>query len=118
AEQVPDRLGVLGRQLHEGLAGIDPSDIVLAYEPIWAIGPGKTPPSAEQIAAIAADIKRILPCPLVYGGGLKKENATAIGAIRELDGGLIALTRFTGQIGFHPEEYLEIVDMYFSGANK
>lgn len=118
AEEVPDRIGVLGRQLREGLASLDPAGIVLAYEPIWAIGPGKTPPPAEQIAAIAADIKKILPCPLVYGGGLKKENAASIGAIRELDGGLVALTRFTGQIGFYPEEYLEIVDAYLAGVVK
>ena len=52
----------------------------------------------------------------MYGGGLKKENAQSIGSIKELDGGLIALTRFTGDIGFYPQEYLEIVSTYVQGA--
>jgi len=38
----------------------------------------------------------------VYGGGLKEENARAICAIPSIDGGLVALTRFTGEIGFIP----------------
>ena len=120
AEELPRRLDVLKRQIDEGLAGVvasgrEAGDIVLAYEPVWAIGPGKTPPAAEEIASIAAAIKALAPLPLVYGGGLKKENAESIGGIAALDGGLIALTRFTGAIGFHPDEYLEIVDSYWSG---
>ena len=49
---------------------------------------------------------------VVYGGGLKKENAAMVSSVAELDGGLIALTRFQGEIGFYPEEYLEIIDKY------
>ncbi|MDD5077317.1 MAG: triosephosphate isomerase, partial [Sphaerochaetaceae bacterium] len=59
--------------------------------------------------------KSICSAPLVYGGGLKRENAESIGSIAALDGGLIALTRFTGNIGFYPEEYIEIVDLYVKG---
>ncbi|MBP7494091.1 MAG: triosephosphate isomerase [Spirochaetales bacterium] len=114
-EQVSERISVLCRQIEEGLAEVDMSRIVLAYEPIWAIGPGKTPPAADEIAGIAADIKRITSCPLVYGGGLKKDNAASIGSISELDGGLIALTRFEGEIGFYPEEFFEIIDAYRKG---
>ena len=116
ANQVRDRAGVLARQIEEGLGGIDPSGVVLAYEPIWAIGPGRTPPSAAEIAGIAAVIKKLAPLPLVYGGGLKLGNAGSIGALAELDGGLVALTRFEGRIGFYPDEYLAIVDAYFGGA--
>jgi len=96
AEQVPARKEVLARQIEGGLGTADMANVVIAYEPVWAIGPGKTPPSARGIADIAADIKRLVACPLVYGGGLKKENAASIGAISELDGGLVALTRFRG----------------------
>lgn len=116
AEEVPARTAVLKRQVEGGLAGIDTGDIVLAYEPVWAIGPGKTPPAAEEIASIASAIKSIVPLPLVYGGGLKKENARSIGGIADLDGGLVALTRFSGAIGFHPGDFLEIVDTYFEGC--
>ena len=49
---------------------------------------------------------------MVYGGGLKHDNAEMLASIPEIDGGLIALTRFQGDIGFYPEEYLEIVRIY------
>ena len=116
AEDLPRRREVLQRQLEEGLAGVDTANVVLGYEPLWAIGPGKTPPTAEQIAQVTAEVKSLCPCPVVDGGGLKKENAQSIGSIKELDGGLIALTRFTGDIGFYPQEYLEIVSTYVKGA--
>lgn len=116
AEDLPRRREVLQRQLEEGLAGVDMANVVLGYEPLWAIGPGKTPPTAEQIAQVTAEVKSLCLCPVVYGGGLKKENAQSIGSIKELDGGLIALTRFTGDIGFYPQEYLEIVSTYVQGA--
>ena len=117
ADEVNKTEEVLTEQLQQGLKDVDPSRIVLAYEPIWAIGPGKTPPSAEKIREIAILVKKLYKAPLVYGGGLKKENAASIGAIQELDGGLIALTRFSGEIGFYPEEYLEIVRTYLEGVN-
>ena len=49
---------------------------------------------------------------IVYGGGLKTDNAEMLASIPEIDGGLIALTRFSGEIGFYPEEYLEIIQLY------
>ena len=49
---------------------------------------------------------------VVYGGGLKADNAAMLASIDEIDGGLIALTRFQGEIGFYPEEYLEIIRLY------
>lgn len=115
AEQVAKRAQVLAHQITSGTDGLPLNDIVLAYEPIWAIGPGKTPPDAAQIKESAELIKSICSAPLVYGGGLKRENAESIGSIAALDGGLIALTRFTGNIGFYPEEYIEIVDLYVKG---
>lgn len=114
SEEVPHRREVLQSQL-SALDSADKSNIVLGYEPVWAIGPGKTPPTAEQIRETTIEVKSILDLPVVYGGGLKMENAKAIGEIKELAGGLIALTRFTGTIGFYPNEYVEIIETYIKG---
>ena len=86
---------------------------VIAYEPIWSIGPGKTPADTPYIEKIARFVKqRTGGLPVVYGGGLKAHNAAMLASIEEIDGGLIALTRFSGEIGFYPEEYLEIIRLY------
>lgn len=104
---------VLSEQISVGLRGVDPSKVVIAYEPVWAIGPGKTPPDKSYIAMIGSYIKKITGgMDVVYGGGLKVDNARMLASIPEIDGGLIALTRFQGEIGFYPEEYLEIVRTY------
>ena len=104
---------VLGAQLDIGLEGVDMSRVVIAYEPIWSIGPGKTPADKPYIEKIARFVKeRTGGLNVVYGGGLKKDNAQMLASIEEIDGGLIALTRFAGEIGFYPEEYLEIIRTY------
>lgn len=104
---------VLSEQLSIGLEGVDKSKVVIAYEPIWAIGPGKTPPGADVIAPIAQFIKaQTGGMPVIYGGGLKQDNAAMLASIPEIDGGLIALTRFSGEIGYYPEEYLDIIRIY------
>lgn len=104
---------VLGAQLDIGLEGVDMSRVVIAYEPIWSIGPGKTPADKPYIEKIARFVKeRTGGLDVVYGGGLKKDNAQMLASIDEIDGGLIALTRFSGEIGFYPEEYLEIIRTY------
>ena len=104
---------VLGDQLSIGLKDVDTSKVVIAYEPIWSIGPGKTPAGKEYITKIARFVKeRTGGLPVVYGGGLKVDNAEMLSSIDEIDGGLIALTRFQGEIGFYPEEYLEIIKTY------
>ena len=104
---------VLGDQLSIGLKDVDTSKVVIAYEPIWSIGPGKTPAGKEYITKIARFVKeRTGGLPVVYGGGLKVDNAEMLSSIDEIDGGLIALTRFQGEIGFYPDEYLEIIKTY------
>lgn len=104
---------VLGEQLSVGLEGIDTSAVTIAYEPIWSIGPGKTPAGKEYIQKIARFVKEKYPhLDIIYGGGLKKDNAKMLASIPEISGGLIALTRFTGEIGYYPDEYLEIVHEY------
>ena len=104
---------VLGQQLEIGLAGVDKSRVVIAYEPIWSIGPGKTPADKPYIEKIARFVKeRTGGLDVVYGGGLKTDNAEMLASIPEIDGGLIALTRFAGEIGFYPDEYLDIIRLY------
>ena len=104
---------VLGEQLSVGLAGADLSKVVIAYEPVWSIGPGKTPAGKEYITKIARFVKEQTGgLDVVYGGGLKSDNAQMLASIPEISGGLIALTRFSGEIGFYPEEYLEIIRLY------
>lgn len=104
---------VLGEQLDVGLDGVDKSRVVIAYEPVWSIGPGKTPADKPYIQKIARFVKeRTGGMDVVYGGGLKADNAAMLASIPEIDGGLIALTRFQGEIGFYPEEYLEIIRLY------
>ena len=104
---------VLGDQLSVGLEGVDKSRVVIAYEPVWSIGPGKTPAGREYITKIAGFVKECTGgIDVVYGGGLKTDNAEMLAGIAEIDGGLIALTRFSSEIGFYPKEYLEIIRLY------
>ena len=104
---------VLREQLEIGLEGVDKSQVVIGYEPIWSIGPGKTPAGKEYITKIARFVKEVAGgIDVVYGGGLKVDNAEMLSSIEEIDGGLIALTRFQGEIGFYPDEYIEIIRTY------
>ena len=113
SEEQADWENVLGAQLDIGLDGVDKSSVVIAYEPIWSIGPGKTPADKPYITKIARFVKqRTGGLDVVYGGGLKQDNAAMLASIDEIDGGLIALTRFSGEIGFYPDEYLGIIRRY------
>ena len=106
---------VLGAQLALGLKGTDTGRIVIAYEPVWSIGPGRTPADRDYITKIARFVKeKTGGLDVVYGGGLKTANAAMLASIPEIDGGLIALTRFTGEIGFYPDEYLKIIRLYLT----
>lgn len=113
SEEQPRWEEVLGEQLDIGLEGVDKSKVVIGYEPVWSIGPGKTPAGKEYITKIARFVKeRTGGMDVVYGGGLKTDNAEMLASIPEIDGGLIALTRFKGEIGFYPDEYLDIIRLY------
>lgn len=104
---------VLREQLETGLAGVDREKVTIAYEPVWAIGPGKVPPDKEYITRIGSFVKEVTGgMDVVYGGGLKTDNAEMLASVPVMDGGLIALTRFSGEIGYYPEEYLEIIRTY------
>lgn len=103
---------VLGLQLDIGLSNADKNQIIIGYEPVWSIGPGKTPAGKNYISMVASFIKKRTGMDVVYGGGLKEDNARMLASIPEMDGALIALTRFTGDIGFYPDEYQNIVRLY------
>lgn len=115
---------VLKTQIITGLqnAGkaVQEQRLAIGYEPVWAIGPGKTPPGKEYIAFVSSLVKQLVrdytgaEIPVVYGGGLKEENAAMIASIETVDGGLVALTRFTGEIGFDVQELKGIVDKYLA----
>src|SRR5215217_4787229 len=62
--------------------------LVLAYEPVWAIGTGKTA-TPEQAAAAHAFIKGLLDVPVLYGGSVKPENATELLGQSAIDGALV-----------------------------
>ena len=83
----------VARQLDEVLTttGIEAfAGAVVAYEPVWAIGTGRTA-TPEQAQAVHAFIrKRIFKgAPILYGGSVKADNAAAIFAMPDVDGGLI-----------------------------
>ena len=89
------------------------SKVAIAYEPVWSIGPGKTPADKPYITKVARFVKeKTGGLDVVYGGGLKTDNAAMLASIEEIDGGLIALTQFTGNIGFYPDQYIEIIKTY------
>lgn len=115
SEELEQWQEVLGEQLELGLKDVDKSMVTIAYEPVWSIGPGKIPAGKEYITKIAKFVKEKTDgMDIVYGGGLKQDNAAMLASIPEIDGGLIALTRFQGEIGYYPEEYLEIISLYMN----
>jgi triosephosphate isomerase len=87
---------VVARQLDAVLArlGPDVARIVLAYEPVWAIGTGRTA-SPDEAQAVHAMLRARLAragapgIPLLYGGSVKADNAGALFAKADIDGGLI-----------------------------
>jgi triosephosphate isomerase len=116
AEEQTDLERILDAQIEIGLKGVDVKNIVIGYEPVWAIGPGKTSPDTAYIQRIARFIKEKTDgIPVVYGGGLKHDNAAMLASIPEVDGGLIGLTSFSGDIGFYPDECVEIIKLYLGG---
>lgn len=92
---------VVGRQLDGALADItlrDPEHLILAYEPVWAIGTGETA-SPEQAQEMHAFIRQQLEArfdaqtaraiEILYGGSVKPNNAAELFEKEDVDGGLI-----------------------------
>ncbi len=81
---------VVARQLDAALARGGIGDAVVAYEPVWAIGTGRTA-SPEQAQEVHGFLRRRLTetTRILYGGSVKPDNAAAIFAMPDVDGGLI-----------------------------
>ena len=107
---------VVGGQIRADLEGIDAADVkklVIAYEPIWAIGTGRTatPDQAEEMCAF---IRKTLielygeevsdEVIIQYGGSVKPANATEIMNMDEIDGALV------GGASLKPKDFMEIID--------
>jgi triosephosphate isomerase len=92
---------VLKRQTVEGLKGVDPAQmerVIIAYEPVWAIGTGKTatPDDANQAHALIRDEVTTLfgqsvaeSLIIQYGGSVKPSNVKELMAMEHIDGALV-----------------------------
>jgi len=84
-------LDVVNRQLTTGLAPLDDSTIAgmaIAYEPVWAIGTGKTA-APEQAQEAHAFLRGLIDVPILYGGSVKPDNAAELLALPDADGALV-----------------------------
>ncbi len=105
---------VVGTQLREGLKDVSPEDfkrVTIAYEPVWAIGTGKTatPEDADSVHAFCRKVLVELYGPsaaksacIQYGGSVKPENAAALMAKPNIDGALV------GGASLKPESFVPI----------
>jgi triosephosphate isomerase len=107
---------VLLRQISRGLADIASEaarTIVIAYEPVWAIGTGKTATpemAADAHAIIRREVGRLLGSEvadgirILYGGSVKPENASSLLSQPEIDGALV------GGASLNPQSFAKIVN--------
>ena len=107
---------VLKKQIVEGFKDVeDLSNVVIAYEPVWAIGTGKTATAEDAnktIGYIRSLIRKIYGAEVAkklriqYGGSMKPSNAKELMAMRNIDGGLIGgaalkATDFAGIVNYY-----------------
>ncbi len=77
-------------------------NLIIAYEPIWAIGTGRSA-TIEEIASTHESLKKTVQKPLLYGGSVKPVNIKEITDIRGVDGVLV------GSASLDPESFSEMV---------
>ena len=106
---------VVRRQLQGSLPNnVKASLIVVAYEPIWAIGTGVTPTSddiAEMHAFMRKEVVHLIPdggdsIRLLYGGSVNPSNAAALMAVPNVDGALV------GGASLKAEDFMRIASVY------
>jgi triosephosphate isomerase len=97
---------VVVRQLQAVMRHGNLADAVLAYDPVWAIGTGRTA-TPEQAQAVHGLLRRhVGPATrILYGGSVKADNAAAIFAMPDVDGGLI------GGASLKAQEFIAICTM-------
>ena len=113
--EADETAAVLDRQIDGGLAGLTADEvgsIVIAYEPVWAIGTGRTA-TPDQAQEAHAHVRRRLAalageaaadrCRLLYGGSVKPANAGDLSAQPDVDGALV------GGASLDPRSFAEIV---------
>ena len=103
---------VVGRQVRGALSGIEKLDnVVIAYEPVWAIGTGKvaTSAQAEEVHAFVRGLIRELygaaaeELRILYGGSVTKDNVAELAAMEDIDGALV------GGASLKPDGFLGII---------
>ena len=114
AEREAERTeAVVGRQIDAVMACLDDDDLartVVAYEPVWAIGTGRTATPAQANAVHAFLRERVAArqpnvaagLRILYGGSVKAENATSLFAEPDIDGGLV------GGASLDAEQFVDI----------
>ncbi|MBL9150172.1 MAG: triose-phosphate isomerase [Phycisphaerae bacterium] len=107
-------LEILSQQLHEDLADVETDDLrqlVVAYEPVWAIGTGRTatPQDAQSAHAhVRATLATLFGADhaaairVIYGGSMNGKNAAELLAMPDIDGGLV------GGASLKPDEFVQI----------
>ena len=82
---------VITRQVEQGLENTDPSNLIVAYEPIWAIGTGKTCAASEanKICALVRKLIGFNDIIIQYGGSVKPDNIDEIMSMSDIDGVLV-----------------------------
>ena len=88
---------VIKREVEAGLSEVGPDDLVVAYEPIWAIGTGKTA-TAEQAQEVHAYIRKVLSnlygnksgeIRIIYGGSVTPDSVDSLMACKDINGALV-----------------------------